>query len=64
VTWDTASIANGVHTLTAVARDAAGKQTTASGVSVTVANDTTAPTVAVTSQTASSGLSAGSTQRE
>ena len=37
---------NGAHTLTAVARDAAGHETTASTVSVTVMNDTTAPTVA------------------
>ena len=38
---DTATAANGAHTLTAVARDAAGHQTTAASVSVTVANDTT-----------------------
>ena len=34
--------------LTAVARDAAGHETTAAAVSVTVTNDTTAPTVTVT----------------
>ena len=43
--WNTAALANGAHTLTAVARDAAGHQTTAAAVTVTVANDTTAPTV-------------------
>ncbi|HEY3157651.1 MAG TPA: Ig-like domain-containing protein [Vicinamibacterales bacterium] len=44
--WNTASISNGPHTVSAVARDAAGHQTTAS-VFVTVANDTAAPTVAL-----------------
>jgi subtilisin family serine protease len=46
--WDTRAAANGVHTLTAVARDAAGKVTTTS-TSVTVANDTAAPVVAIAS---------------
>jgi hypothetical protein len=44
--WATLGVANGAHTLTAVARDAAGHQTTASVV-VTVANDTTAPSIAL-----------------
>src|SRR5204862_352822 len=40
---------NGVHTLTARARDAAGNATTSAAVSVTVANaDTTPPTVSIT----------------
>ena len=56
--WDTATAANGAHTLTAVARDAAGQQTTAAAVSVTVANDTTAPTVTVTSPAAASSVRA------
>jgi hypothetical protein len=47
--WDTLTVANGVHTLTAVARDAAGNQATAAALVVTVANDTTAPTVTMTS---------------
>jgi len=47
MTWNSATVANGVHVLGAVARDAAGNQRNAS-VSVTVANDTTPPTVAVT----------------
>jgi hypothetical protein len=37
-TWDTTSIANGSHTLTAVARDIAGHTTTSSAVTVTVNN--------------------------
>ena len=40
VQWDTTVLADGVHTLTAVATDAAGNQTTASTVSVTVSNNT------------------------
>jgi hypothetical protein len=43
VAWDSATAANGAHTLTAVARDAAGHSTTAAAVNVTVANDTTVP---------------------
>ncbi|MGB5081077.1 MAG: Ig-like domain-containing protein, partial [Burkholderiales bacterium] len=38
VPWDTTGASNGSHTLTAVARDAAGNQTTSSPVTVTVAN--------------------------
>ncbi len=50
--WNTATVANGVHTLTARARDAAGNTTTSTSVSVTVANpDATAPTVAITAPT-------------
>src|SRR5204862_219287 len=37
-TWNTTTAANGSHTLTAVARDAAGNTATASTVSVTVSN--------------------------
>ena len=51
VSWDTLTASNGTHTLTAVARDASGKETTASVV-VTVANDATAPAVAITSPAA------------
>lgn len=36
--WDTTSVAGGSHTLTAVARDAAGNTTTAAPIAVTVAN--------------------------
>jgi hypothetical protein len=52
--WATLSVSNGEHTLTAVARDAAGNQTTAASIVVTVANDTTAPTVTMTSPAAGS----------
>ena len=51
ISWDTTAASNGSHTLTAVARDAAGNQTTSSPVSVTVSNssgDTTPPTVSMT----------------
>jgi hypothetical protein len=54
--WDTLTAANGVHTITAVARDTAGNQATATSVSVTVANDTTAPTVALTSPDAETAV--------
>ena len=50
--WNTSTVANGAHTLTAVARDAAGNTTTSTPVSVTVNNtapgDTTPPTVSIT----------------
>jgi hypothetical protein len=48
VAWNSSTLSNGVHVLTAVARDAAGNQRTAS-INVTVANDTTAPTAEITS---------------
>jgi hypothetical protein len=38
VDWDTTPVGNGSHTVTAVARDAAGNQTTSNPVAVTVAN--------------------------
>jgi len=40
IAWDTTLVANGTHTLTAVARDAAGNTTTAAPVAVTVNNAT------------------------
>src|SRR5205814_10002729 len=51
VSWDTTTTGNGSHTLTAIARDAAGNATTSNAVTVTVANsnDTSPPTVAITS---------------
>lgn len=49
-TWTTSLPQNGLHTLTAVARDAKGKTATAAVVTVTVNNaDTTLPTVSLTS---------------
>ena len=38
VAWDTTGVANGLHTLTAVARDAAGNTTASTAVDVTVEN--------------------------
>jgi hypothetical protein len=38
VTWNTTTVSNGTHALTAVARDAAGNSTTSAAVSVTVSN--------------------------
>jgi fibronectin type 3 domain-containing protein len=38
VSWNSTTASNGNHTLTAVARDAAGNQTTSAGVTVTVSN--------------------------
>jgi hypothetical protein len=46
--WNTTTAAAGSHTLTAVARDAAGNTTTSASVTVTVP-DTTAPSVGITS---------------
>jgi len=53
LSWNTATVPNGTHSLTAVARDAAGNTATSSAVTVTVSNgpppDTTPPTVTITS---------------
>src|SRR5258708_5761893 len=52
VSWNTTAAANGSHTLTATARDAAGNTATSTSVTVNVSNapppDTTPPTVAIT----------------
>ena len=48
IVWNTIGVANGVHSLTGVARDGAGNLTTATAVTVTVNNDTTPPTVSMT----------------
>jgi glucose/arabinose dehydrogenase len=49
VSWNTTTLPNGSHALTAVARDAAGNTTTSTTVSVTINNpDTTAPSVSIT----------------
>src|SRR5207302_1065868 len=55
--WDTTLAPNGSHALTAVARDAAGNQTTSAAVAVTVFNDTTAPAVAITTPAGGSTVS-------
>ncbi len=43
--WDTRSVANGQHSLTAVARDASGNSTVSAAVAVVVQNDSTAPVI-------------------
>jgi hypothetical protein len=47
IIWNSAAVANGSHTLTAIARDTSDNLTTSAGVTVTVNNtsDTTAPTI-------------------
>src|SRR5712691_8498628 len=59
VSWNTTTVGNGSHTLTAVARDILGVQFTSAPVTVTVSNappppppDTTPPTVSITSPAA------------
>jgi hypothetical protein len=47
--WNTTTVANGAHSITAVARDAAGQAVAATNVTVTVSNDLAGPSVAVTS---------------
>ncbi|MGH8737393.1 MAG: Ig-like domain-containing protein [Burkholderiales bacterium] len=53
VPWDTTKASDGSHTITAVARDAAGNRSTSAPVTVTVSNgsssDTTPPTVSISS---------------
>ena len=46
VSWNTTSTANGNHTLTAIARDAAGNQRTSAGVTVAVSNGSGATGIA------------------
>lgn len=41
--WDSSSVTNGTHSLTAVARDAAGNSATSSALTLTIANATPAP---------------------
>ena len=60
VSWSTTTVANGSHTVTAVARDAAGNTTTSPAVTVTVQNaDTTPPAVSVTAP--ANGATVGAT---
>src|SRR4051812_27075527 len=48
ISWNSKTASNASHTLTAVARDAAGNATTATVVTVTIFNDTTPPAVSLT----------------
>ena len=57
VAWNTTGVANGPHTLTAVARDTSNLTTTSAGVGVTVNNDTTPPTVTLTAPAAGATVS-------
>jgi hypothetical protein len=60
VTWNTTTTANSSHTLSAVARDAAGNRTTAATVSVQVNNANTAPTISgIANRTVNTGTSTG-----
>jgi len=59
VTWNTTTVSDGAHVLTAVARDAAGNVSTSTGVTVTVANaaarvDTSSPVISGMSLTVTS----------
>ncbi len=57
LTWDSSTVANGSHTITAIARDTAGNSATSSAVTVNVSNSsTTLPDVVVTALTYSSGV--------
>lgn len=62
VSVGTSASDNGTHTLTAVARDAAGNRTTSAAITITIANgpppDTTPPTVSVTSPGSGTTVSA------
>ena len=60
LSWSTTGAANGTHTLSATASDAAGNQATAS-ISVTVNNATAAPTVSLTAPASGARYSAPAT---
>jgi hypothetical protein len=49
ISWNTTNASNASHTLTAVARDSLGARFTSDPVTITVFNDKTPPTVAITS---------------
>src|SRR5438445_1429757 len=61
VSWNTTTASNGSHSLTAVARDAAGNRATSAPVAVTVSNgappDTTPPMVSITSPPSGASVS-------
>jgi hypothetical protein len=57
IPWNTLTATNGTHTITAVARDALGVRWTSNTVTVTVFNDTIAPSVSITSPAAGATVS-------
>ena len=59
IPWNTTSASNSAHTLTAIARDAAGNLATAAGVTITV--DNSAPNVSITAPVAGAIVSAAIT---
>ena len=62
VSWNTTTAPNGTRTLTAVARDNGGNQTTSTPVNVTVSNiDNTAPTVSIAAPAGGSTITATTT---
>src|SRR5262249_31088762 len=61
LSWNTTTASNGLHTVTAVARDAAGNTATAAAVTVTVFNDTTPPSVSITAPADGATVSATTT---
>ena len=56
ITWNSTTATDGAHTLTAVARNAAGLTTTSAGVGITVNNTTKLPDVIVTSLSYANGI--------
>ncbi|QNT70147.1 hypothetical protein HQ394_13430 [Defluviicoccus vanus] len=61
VVWNTTSVANGAHAVTALARDAAGNATTSAAVNVTVSNGVSAPSIVQQPQGASVNLGQSAT---
>jgi chitodextrinase len=57
VQWNTTAAANGNHGITAVARDAAGNNSTSTNIAVTVVNDQAPPSVSITAPTVGATLS-------
>ena len=57
ISWNTVTASNGQHILTAVAQDLLGNQYTSDPVTVTVFNDTTPPTVSITSPASAATVS-------
>jgi hypothetical protein len=56
IEWTTTSVANGAHTLSAVARDGAGRESAAPPVVVNVRNDQSPPTVTITGPSPASAV--------